>query len=209
MNTKPCEYCGGDISPKYRVSKSYLAKRRFCSDRCKSKGMNGERRSTYRKPKIALEHRFWSKVQKSDGGCWIWTGAKDSNGYGYLASTLGIPARKAPRVSYELHNDPIQEGLCVCHRCDNPSCVRPDHLFLGTRADNNRDRESKGRGNHAKGERVHSAKIDADGVRKIREMRAQGLSQQKIADALGLSQVSVGRVLLGKTWKHVTEHREE
>ena len=94
--------------------------------------------------------RFWSKVRKGDG-CWEWAGCR-SKGYGKIALGLesGLPKGKrvvkAHRVSWLIHFGPIPDGLFVCHRCDNPPCVRPDHLYLGTCADNSRDMIRKGRG---------------------------------------------------------------
>ena len=93
-----------------------------------------------------ITERFWTKVEKSDG-CWIWKGSRHHNGYGYLhrgGHTDRHPAR-AHRFSWEIHNGPIPVGLWVLHRCDNPPCVRPDHLFLGTRKDNMVDCAAKGR----------------------------------------------------------------
>jgi hypothetical protein len=92
--------------------------------------------------------RFWAKVQKSDG-CWIWTGSQNRKGYGWV----GVPGRQtklAHRVSWVLANGHLDASACVLHRCDTPACVRPDHLFLGSKADNNRDMVSKGR--HFRGE---------------------------------------------------------
>lgn len=89
---------------------------------------------------------FWKRVQKSDDGsdgCWVWIGNRRPDGYG-LFYLFGKQLR-AHRVSWEMHNGPIPEGVFVCHRCDNPSCVRPSHLFLGTIQDNNADRVQKGR----------------------------------------------------------------
>lgn len=91
----------------------------------------------------AADERFWPRITKSDG-CWIWPGAKNADGYGDVA-ILGTK-RKAHRLAWEVTKGPIPEGLFVCHKCDNPPCVNPDHLFVGTNSDNMRDMSSKGRG---------------------------------------------------------------
>ncbi len=90
-----------------------------------------------------VEDRFWEKVQKGDG-CWEWTGAK-TRGYGVINMGRGKGLKGAHRLSYEINVGPVG-ALWVLHRCDNPPCVRPDHLFLGTTADNTQDMMSKGRG---------------------------------------------------------------
>lgn len=96
------------------------------------------------KPKPIAE-RFWPKVDKS-GECWVWTASRDRTGYGKFGRGGGKRGwTKASRVSWEIHFGPVPDGLWVLHRCDNPPCVRPDHLFLGTCGDNNRDTASKGR----------------------------------------------------------------
>jgi hypothetical protein len=92
-----------------------------------------------------LLERFWSKVNKSDG-CWTWTGSKTTAGYGLIWNGKDTSAPVyVHRLSWELHFGEIPDGLSVCHRCDNPTCVRPDHLFLGTDKDNSDDKITKGR----------------------------------------------------------------
>lgn len=88
---------------------------------------------------------FWDKVSKLSS-CWEWTAAKDSRGYGCFGATKYFGISKAHRFSYFLHNGDIPKGMHVLHKCDNPSCVNPDHLFLGTNKDNMKDRDFKGRG---------------------------------------------------------------
>jgi HNH endonuclease len=93
-----------------------------------------------------LTERFWEKVEKTDD-CWLWLGNLNGNGYGY--TKLEAPSRRnelAHRISWTLHFGPIPEGLFVCHHCDTPPCVRPDHLFLGTHSDNMKDMWRKDRG---------------------------------------------------------------
>jgi hypothetical protein len=90
-----------------------------------------------------VEMRFWDKVRIGDG-CWEWQASKRATGYGQFAY-LGKPSVKAHRVAWMLNRGLIPDGVCVLHRCDNPGCVRPSHLFLGTQEDNIRDREVKGR----------------------------------------------------------------
>jgi hypothetical protein len=101
--------------------------------------------------------RFWKKVTKGEG-CWLWT-ASTSRGYGQISpGVAGSPPLKAHRVSWEIANGPIPEGLFVCHRCDNPRCVRPDHLFLGSNADNAADMKAKCRANNGYSRRTHCPK---------------------------------------------------
>ena len=151
--------------------------------------------------------RFWAKVNKNGpvhptfGPCWVWIAGKFRHGYGAIA--IAGRLRKAHRFSWELHFGPIPDGLCVLHRCDNPSCVNPDHLFLGTDADNMADRDQKGR--QAKGQR-HLAKLTEDQVREIRRryQRDSAISgSTALAREFGTSHQTILRVVKNHCWKHV------
>lgn len=101
------------------------------------------------KPKVLA--RFHKRVEPDlNGGCWLWSGATNSSGYGHLKA--GGRATLAHRMSFEIHCGAIPAGAGVCHRCDVPACVNPAHLFLGSQLDNVRDMIAKGRARHAKGE---------------------------------------------------------
>jgi len=164
------------------------------------------------------KRRFWNKVRKTRR-CWIWTASKRNKGYGAFVYPRDgtIVQGRAHRYSWEIHHGPIPRGQCVLHNCpggDNPACVRPSHLFLGTRADNNRDMCQKGRhvaggahcgekGKYEKGESHHNAKLNASTVRKIRASRISGTSYGRLSKIYGLAIGYVYRLCNGKAWKHV------
>ena len=100
-----------------------------------------------------------------------------------------------------IHKGEITEGMEVCHTCDNPSCVRPSHLFLGSSKDNSQDMKSKDR--HLKGSRNGNSKLNDSKVREIHKMNKQGLSQMKIAKAFGVGQATVWKILKGERWGHI------
>ena len=145
--------------------------------------------------------RFWSKVDKS-GDCWVWTGYHQSDGYGRIRiGGRGGPMFLAHRVSWQLQYGDAGE-LFVCHRCDNPRCVNPGHLFLGTAADNNADRDAKGRasgGSHP-GEKNPAAKLTTTDVAEIRFLRSGGLTLAKIGALYGVRESAVSRIVAGKRW---------
>lgn len=145
------------------------------------------------------EERFWGKVRKGDG-CWEWCGTRDSHGYGVL-SFGGTGHKKAHRVSWELCAGLIPDGLFVCHHCDNPSCVNPAHLFLGTPRDNYEDMVAKGRrAPLLRGESHPNSVLTWDGVLSARAAWEAGEPQRSIADRLGVSQSSISGALTGETW---------
>jgi hypothetical protein len=145
---------------------------------------------------LTPEQRFWAYVDVS-GDCWEWQGARGSKGYG--AFQLRTRQETAHRVAWRLHFGPIPEGLFVCHSCDNPPCVNPAHLFLGTPADNAADREVKGRRKSLVGERHQNAKLTWADVCEVRRLYADGLLQRQIAERFGVTQPLVSMILSGRS----------
>jgi hypothetical protein len=107
----------------------------------------------------------------------------------------------AHRWMYEKRCGPVPDGLILCHHCDNPPCVNPDHLFVGTQADNNADKIAKGRDGSLRGERHLKAKMTAAMVREARRLNAEGVSGRKLAARFGLSPSAMQQLLAGKTWR--------
>jgi hypothetical protein len=201
MKSKTCEHCGKQFVAAYRVKKAYWATRRFCSDECRIEGTRGESRSTKGVEKLSLKERFWSKVKRGKPTeCWPWQGSCDLPGYGILGATRGNPALRAHRVAYELCVGQIPEGLSVLHKCDNPPCVNPVHLFLGTRADNNRDRAAKGRSGDHRGEKNRNAKLTGSQVEEIIACVESGETQTAVAKRYGIQQPHVSRIIRGHAW---------
>lgn len=134
---------------------------------------------------MTLEERFWSKVKKGDG-CWEWQAGKHSGGYGlFHLSRLGR-STQAHRVAYELTHGEIPAGMCILHACDNPPCVNPSHLRLGTQAENRADCVAKGR--HwvptvLKGTDNPRAKLTQRDCRAIQALRAAGVTRELLAEA--------------------------
>lgn len=156
-------------------------------------------------PRKSLKERFWEKVDKrGPDECWEWTGAKSKAGYGSIGKGNGSRATaRAHRVSWELQNGPIPEGMCVLHRYDNPGCMNPRHLWLGTHTDNMRDMTMKGRhpyDNCARGESVGMAKLTEQDVREILCFLAAGYLQKEIADAYGACRSTITDIATGRTW---------
>lgn len=150
--------------------------------------------------------RFWAKVQKSDT-CWLWVGHIAKSGYGMAWDVLSQRVVKAHRKSWELSNGSIPDALCVLHKCDVRNCVRPSHLFLGTRKDNAEDRDRKGRlvkRSAPIGELNPKAKLSEGDVLRIRRLyRKRDISQTKLSQLYGVSQAQISEIVLGKVWKHL------
>ncbi len=155
--------------------------------------------------KVSTEQRFWMKVDKSDD-CWIWIAAKLLYGYGRF--TLYNPESQkqtfvlAHRFAWQLTHGPIPSGLNVLHKCDNPPCVNPFHLFLGTQGDNTRDRETKGRGNHPRGENHHKVVLTIDQVKDIKNQLAVGVKPIRLAEQYNVNRGTISCIISKRSWKY-------
>lgn len=161
-----------------------------------------------RKP-LDIEVRFWRYVSKTDT-CWNWTGSGSGPKGAYGAMNINKKSCKAHRVSWEIHRGPIPEGMCVLHKCDNPRCVNPDHLFLGTKKDNTQDMVKKLRHYTVtkpefilRGSEANPAKLNEKQVFQIRRLSLKGVSGHRIALWCGMSRSTINRAIDGTNWQHV------
>lgn len=198
--TVKCKYCEKEFTTTTWNIKNNRGK--FCSHTCSNK---------YRYS-IPNDDRFWDKVEKTVY-CWEWKASKTKFGYGKFRNKLAYTAH---RYSYFIHFGEIMKDMHVCHKCDNPSCVNPDHLFIGTMQDNMRDRDNKNRTakgirngsntkpeRRARGSRCGSAKLTENDVIEIRKMYLKDHNRQKIADVFSVTAMTIYYIVKYETWKHV------
>lgn len=141
---------------------------------------------------ISPEEAFMLRIDKTET-CWVWRGTKNGYGYGTFLLPGSDKSLRAHRFSYELHNGPIPEGMVIMHTCDNPPCVNPDHLKIGTKLDNNRDAISKRRNQF--GERHGRAKLTDAQVEEIKA--STNITQRKLAEVYGVDASQISRIISG------------
>lgn len=148
----------------------------------------------------SLEDRFWEKVlPEPNSGCWLW----DSCGSTYGRLRLPKPSKNkiaAHRLSWQIHNGDIPKNMCVCHKCDNPCCVNPDHLFLGTQAGNMADMARKKRTPDRRGENAGNSKLTKEDALDIRE---SNLPCRGLMSIYGISDTQVYNIKNRRQWNHI------
>lgn len=145
---------------------------------------------------MKASERFWIKVDRSSA-CWMWRAATNCRGYGMF--WVNGQMQLAHRIAWLLVHGVLPKGACVLHHCDNPSCVNPAHLFLGTIAENNQDMRVKGR--HAFGERHGRSRLKESDVIEIRRRHLSGgVTQSTLATEYGVAQGTISELVHGQTW---------
>lgn len=147
-----------------------------------------------------FERRFWGKVQKGEG-CWLWTAARTTGGYGKFGDWERKKTWAAHRLSWELTNGPIEKGLEVCHRCNVKLCVRPDHMYLATHSQNSADAARDGL--YWSGSKNSLAKLTESQVVEIRQAAANGEPASAIGRRFGIHRARVSEIVRGAAWKRV------
>jgi hypothetical protein len=154
------------------------------------------------KLKIGIKGRLERRIFYSPDGCWLWLGQKRKEcGYGLIK--INGRLTRVHRVSYETFKGPIPDGLFVCHRCDVPLCLNPDHLFLGTLIENNLDMYLKGRNYISSGDENPRSKLRSFDIPNIIEMRRQGMSYSEIGVIYGVSANCIRSIFTGRTWSQL------
>lgn len=155
--------------------------------------------NSFRQREKTFDEKFWEKANICESDeCWEWTAARNKKGYGNFYMSVGNSKSMhvlAHRVAYMLANDvQIPEGMLVCHTCDNPPCVNPKHLFLGTDTDNMQDMMKKGRSAVQRGFKAH-LKLDKEKITEIRKLRSDGVMVKDIASMFGIDLSWVSKIV--------------
>lgn len=144
-----------------------------------------------------IKEKFYKYTDKN----WKWVGGKSKNGYGHLwykGKTLS-----SHKISYLIHKGEVPAGMCVLHSCDTKDCVNPEHLHLGTRADNNRERAERGRNRNQNGEKNNGSKLTRKQVLEIRKRHKNGAIQRQLSKEYGVSPCQINLIVKRINWKHI------
>lgn len=193
LTARVCKVCGAEFSAYACPSRSEFGT--CCSRKCQ-----------YASMRIPMETAFWSKVKKTKG-CWLWLSSTAPFGHGMFTHRSMVPrTQRAHRVAWELTRGPIPKSLLVCHHCDVPACVNPDHLFIGTMKNNAMDAASKGRLAQQKDRAKYvtanrnKSKLTAEDVAAIRRDLGPRNGAQ-IGRKYGVSKAVISMIRTGKTWQ--------
>lgn len=150
-----------------------------------------------------LKNHFFKYIiiPENDNDCMKWNGYINPSGYGKLCHNW--KSYRASRLSYQIFIGKIPENMEVCHKCDNTTCVNPNHLFIGTHTDNMRDMSKKGRQNILRGEQKKLSKLKEKDIVEIRIKLKEGLTQKEIGKIYGVDATIIGDIKLNKIWRHV------
>lgn len=192
MSTKTCAFCGNLFERDKRCTWSYWSRAKFCSRECFGADKSAKAKAN-RQP---MDVMFRQHFDANSDGCWEWQAAKDKDGYGIFS--YARKSYRANKVALILDGRPVPDGMYACHRCNNPACVRPDHLYPGTPTQNMEDARQSG--TLRMGEDVHFSKLTERQVKAIRE--ASG-THEEIAEEFGVSRPCVSLVRARRTWRHV------
>lgn len=186
VSPKACSFCGLNFHIRAWEKPNEFMKQTFCSRDCSSKS------------RALGRDAILKRYVLSPSGCWEWSLYRDKKGYGRMSEHMGEVLTH--RISYLHHVGPIPNGLHVLHRCDNPCCINPNHLFLGTNLDNSNDKIAKGRARGAVGAKNCKAKLSEEDIVKIRNDPRSG---SVIGREYGMSQPMISAIKRRVFWKHV------
>lgn len=165
----------------------------YCSRKCKNAWENAP-----------LKERFFRFIgEPEENGCILWKGSKLPKGYGCIGGGKGRGILRASRVSYEIHKGPIPEGLHVLHTCDNPPCVNPEHLYVGTQLDNSKDAMKRNRLRPSPGEKNGFSKLTNKDVFKIRKLYKEGMKPKEIVKLFNVGKPCIESIVYKRSWKHL------
>jgi hypothetical protein len=189
---KKCKHCKKFFEKNKKLSNKQYEKQKYCSRQCLADDIKFSADDS--------KKSFFQRVVKKEDGCHEWTGAKCEKGYG-MFSVAGKKMRAHRAAWFFEHNQYVPDNLLACHKCDNPSCVNPDHLFLGTNKQNSDDKFSKGREFYHRGEKAASSKLKEKDVIFI---LTKNFSTRDLSKKFGVCESTIRAIKRRENWKHIS-----